>query len=302
MIKISAKTGGESAPEVVLLFPDGPNELPLNRYIDFFAAVRRMQWANPYQEMSLAIAAFAGCEVDQISTITMGEGALRKLYAFALQQLQKWVPTNQKSMEVHFTHKDERYTVKDFLRPESDLTVAEAVEAFETIRSYGTAIEKSATVTDLAVAYSYDAENEDLKKRLQAAIPDKAIDPGETAEIVTKYGDPDGSLAYSRYLKLIAIFARKDGEVLPGNDLERKAFISDRMRTFDGLDTKTALDIDFFLHNTFKQCGRTPLCIGSLHLPLLEGAVEMSVVNARHFPALSKRKKKSLTKRVGERL
>lgn len=299
MIKVTAKSlEGEQSFE----FPDGPGELPLNRYIDFFAATRRMQWANPYQEMAVAVAAIAGCDVEKVSGLSMGEGGIRQLYAFALKQLEKWVPSNQTSNEIHFHCKGEKYIVKNFLRPESDLTVAEAVEAFEAIRMYGDAIEKAATVTDLAMSYAYATENDDLKKKLIVALPDKTIDPTNTAEIVSKYGDPDGSLAYSRYLKLIAIFARKDGEVMPSNDLERKAFISERMLTFDGVDTKTALDIDFFLLNMFNQCARTPLCIGSLVRPLLEVAVEMNVVSAKHLPAQSGSKKKYLTKRVGGRL
>ena len=301
MIKITSKAWGD---EVELQFPDGPSELPLNRYIDFFAHTRKMAYENPIQNMAAAVACFAGIDEAEMRGINAGEAGIKQLFSFALKQVQKWQPErmdyNEKRIE--FKVKGESfYLINPFL-PESDYNVAEAVEAFETLRLYESAIKKSETVTELAIGLQFDPDNEDLKKRLLAAIPDKTVDVNDTWTVIQKYGDPDGNKAYTRYVKLIAIFARKENEFLPTNEMKRRAFIADRTKLFQSVDAKTALDVDFFLLSMFTNYKQTVACIGSLVRPLLELVVEMNVRNVKRTIGRSKPKKKPLTKQGGVRL
>ena len=301
MIKITSKAWGQ---DMELLFPDGPAELPLNRYIDFFAHTRKINYENPIANMSAAVAAFAGVEKSKLEGIQAGEGGLKQLYAYALKQLQKWQPEQMDytAKRIQFTYKGELFYLVNPLLSENDYTTAEAIEAFETVRLYTDVIKKSETVTELAIGVHYAPEDMELRKRLLAAIPDKGVDLNDTWGIINKYGDPDGNKPYSRYVKLVAIFARKDGEMLPENELKRRAFISERMKFFEAIDTKTALDVDFFLLNMFRASNQTTACIGSLIRPLLEVVVEMSVRNAKRSTGLSKTKKRFLTKPGGGRL
>lgn len=301
MIKITSKAWGQ---DFELHFPDGPAELPLNRYIDFFAHTRKINYENPFQNMAAAVASFAGVDVSELAGVSAGEGGIKQLYAYALKQLQKWQPEQVDYFEkrIAFEYKGESFYLLNPLLPESDYTVAEAVEAFETVRIYTDAIKKTETVTELAIGVQYAPEDEALRKRLYALIPDKTADLDKTWEIISKYGDPDGNNQYSRYVKLVAIFARKEGEFLPATELKRKEFISERMKYFQGIDTKTALDVDFFLLNMFTRSAQTVACIGSLIRPLIEVVVETNLRNGKHTTGQSKTKKKYSIKRDGGRL
>lgn len=301
MIKITAKAWGE---DKVLLFPDGPKELPLNRYIDFFAHTRRINYDNPVSSMAAAVASFAGIEVSAMDGIQAGDGGIRQLYAYALKQLQKWQPASMDYTEkrIPFEYNGETFYLVNPLLPESDYTVAEAVEAFETVRLYTDAIKKSETVTELAIGLQYAPEDVEMRKRLLAAIPDKAANLDDTWGIIAKYGDPDGNKSFTRYIKLIAIFARKEGEHLPATELKRKEFISERTKYFQGIDSKTALDVDFFLLNMSRASKQTTACIGSLIRPLIELVVETNVRNGKHLIERSKIRKKYSIKRDGGRL
>lgn len=301
MIKVTSKAWGQ---DMELLFPDGPAELPLNRYIDFFAHTRKINYENPIANMAAAVAAFAGVEVSELDGIQAGEGGIKQLYAFALKQIQKWQPAQMDYTEsrIPFTYKGETFYLVNPLLPEADYTVAEAVEAFETVRLYTDAIKKTETITELAIGVQYSPEDVEMRKRLIAAIPDKDVDLNDTWSIINKYGDPDGNKPFSRYVKLVAIFARKEGETLPATELKRKEFIANRMKFFQGIDTKTALDVDFFLLNMFTHSKQTTACIGSLIRPLLEVVVEMNLRSGKRSTGRSKTKKKYSIKQVGGRL
>lgn len=300
MIRITSKAWGE---DVELNYPDGPAELPLNRYIDFFAHVRKINYENPFANMAAAVATFAGVDVSALDKVQAGEGGIKQLFSYALKQLAKWQPdvSDYDEKRVSFTYKGETFYLLNPLLPESDYTVAEAVEAFETVRLYGDAIKKSETITELAIGLQYDPENDELKKRLYALLPDKTVSVESPWEIIHKFGDPDGSKSFTRYIKLISIFARKEGESLPTGEIQRKQFISDRMKHFEAIDTKTALDVDFFLLNTFRASKQTVACIGSLTRPLLEVVVEMNVRSAKHSTGQSKTKKRHSIRPVGGR-
>jgi len=301
MIRITSKAWGQ---DVEFHYPDGPSELPLNRYIDFFAHVRKINYENPFANMAAAVATFAGVDVSEMDKVQAGEGGIKQLFSYALKQLAKWQPEafDYTEKRVKFTYKGEAFYLLNPLLPESDYTVAEAIEAFETVRLYGDSIKKSETITELAIGLQYDPDSEELKKRLYALLPDKTVSVESPWEIIAKFGDPDGSKSFTRYIKLISIFARKEGESLPTGEIQRKKFIADRMKHFEAIDTKTALDVDFFLLSMFRASKQTVACIGSLTRPLLEVVVEMNVRSAKHSTAQSNSKKRHSIKRVGGRL
>lgn len=299
MIKVSARNGISGEEVTEFMFPSSLKEIGLNRYVDFFCEVRRMSYSNPYLHMANAVAAWAGISQSDVTSLAIKGEGMEKLYAYAMKCASGWKPSVIDSDGgISFEHKGETFHIKNHLRPEADMTVAEAIEAFETVRIYGEVIEKAATVTELAL--SYDG-TEGSRRLLMNAIPDKTMEPGDTNAIIQKYGDPDGNGTYSRYLLLLAIFARRAGETLPVGEIERKQFLADRAVFFEGVDANSALCADFFLHSMFTASGKTPVFTGSLIRQHIEAVVEMSVQRGKHTIVPSRHKRKSSKRRVGGR-
>jgi hypothetical protein len=112
------------------------------------------------------------------------------------------------------------------------------------------------------------------------------IDVPAVERIIVSHGDPDGNYTFTRYLRVLAILCRMPGESLPHAEREKRAFIAERMQFFEGIDTKTALDVDFFLLNILTACEMILPVIGSLILPAFAVVAEMSAWNERHIPGL----------------
>ncbi len=304
MIKISAKNkaGGVAAE---LEMPGGLDELPLNRYIDFFAHTKRAMYRNPVQEMAAALAAFCGVDVQEIYGIAAdGEGGLRQLYAFALDRMHNWGPAaTGANGGMVFEHEGQVFEVRDFLAPQTDMTTAEAIEALEVVRLFGDEIDKRATLTEAAIDALASPGDKEKAAALAAAAPKGADISGERAiiDLIAAHGDEDGNFAFTRFVKIVAIFARKPGETLPPSEAERAAFIEKRMLAFQGISAKTALEVDFFLQTMFARSGMTPPCIGSLTRPLLEAVAETKLRRGRHIKAASGRKNRSSKKPGGAR-
>jgi hypothetical protein len=79
----------------------------------------------------------------------------------------------------------------------------------------------------------------------------EALEANRAFEMLVE-DDETGSQAFAKYLRLLAILCRKDGEALPTDDVERENFILDRANHFGGVDGEVisagaAIDTDFFL-------------------------------------------------------
>lgn len=55
------------------------------------------------------------------------------------------------------------------------------------------------------------------------------------------------NIKWELFHRQLAILALRDGETLPGDDLEFERFVSERAAHFVGIDAATALRVDFFL-------------------------------------------------------
>ena len=160
-----------------------------------------------------------------------------------------------------------------------EIETGEAVEAYEAIRGFAQQIKDAG-----------DPTKERAKRivQLKEQIAKHGDESGEQAREIRRLeaetdiqGDPNGNLVYAQYLRLIAILFRKDGEKLPTNDGERERWIQDRMLHFQDIDTRTALDIDFFLTGLLTLSGKTHPVITSLILPLFALA---SAIQSRPQP------------------
>lgn len=97
-----------------------------------------------------------------------------------------------------------------------------------------------------------------------AILPDLTVQQGiEALELLRlseatkteRGGDPNGDIQFTTYLRMLAILALREGEELPADPAECERFIINRVHHFEDIDARTALDVDFFLHNTLRLYG-----------------------------------------------
>ena len=117
--------------------------------------------------------------------------------------------------------------------------------------------------------------------------------------------DPDGSGLYTYYLNLLSVLALKDGERLPYGESEVENFINARTEYFadihggNGVDTGTALDIDFFLASLMRPSEVTGAAIGTLTnhaLDLVQRIARRGKPNRKRSTPQSPTASKSLSK------
>ena len=64
---------------------------------------------------------------------------------------------------------------------------------------------------------------------------------------IEKTGDLYGELEFERELRVMAVLLRKEGEQLPINVAERKIWIENRAKHFQGLPLDIVMGVRFFL-------------------------------------------------------
>ena len=301
--------------------PRSAAEVPLSRYVSFLVEMKKfgLEDVNPIQVMAQAVGEATGVGLGEILQAKVGEqweqhkeldGGVRSLYGWIVNALTNYKGQARTPDNFSFQYNGETFKIPYIVAAElagglpvlPEVETAEAVEAFETIRGFNQQIKDAG-----------DPKGERAKriKQLKEAITKSGDKDGEMMREINRLeveidldGDPNGNLMFAQYLRVIAILARKEGERLPANDGDRERWIQNRMIYFQGIDTKTALDVDFFLIGLLIHSKRTHPVIGSLIPPLfaLAAAIQSKPQpKGRHIKGLSVIKKKSKNGLVGVR-
>jgi hypothetical protein len=239
------------------------SEVPLPHYVGFTHHLKALEAGeddtasrpDPLLTIARAVSEFYGVDLIKVFQAQIGDfeamtdpareyvgETLASLYGRAIGLLKRFTPDPKPS----FTYRDETFLLPD----KRDLNVIETVEALEAER----------------VVHADIAES----------------------------GDATGAKQYTLYLKTLSVFARAEGEeTLPESDTERERVLNDSTLFFSGrdlatgeridtgIDTATALNVDFFLSGLWKGSAKIPAAIGSLSRPALLRILEATLRRTR---------------------
>lgn len=301
MIVANLKTpSGETVVDIPL--PANPSELSLAKYVSFLTEVAKIDLPgkNVVQVMAKAVSEFSGVDIDTVFRAKLGEDwseetqvieGIKTLYGWCVNTIGRYKGVLRGDEDHSFEYGGQIFFVP-VIRVQQiggtilpDIETGEAIEAFETVRAFSEHIEKGAGVRECVAMLQTLPNNEDKApyiKRLRVLVPETESVDLENAEyeylqeLLSKHGDEEGNYTYSRYLTMMAILCRKQGEKLPTVDSERKRFIAERSAFFQNIDAKTAMDVDFFLLTIFNALEKTHPVIGSLIHPVLGAVVGMT--------------------------
>lgn len=224
-----------NAGEVLAEFdvPSNLYEIPLNRYIDFLTEVGNATPDNYIQQHAKAVSAFYGVDLYTVFSAiysnedTQDESAadfelntVIQLHGYAAQMIDKHLSEAIKSPAVSVNN-----PYFDFLGERYNIPVI---------------------VTRVLASGLHDVlPNLSVIEAIEASEANRVFE-------ATVENDSDGSATFAKYLKLLAVLCRKDGEQLPVDDAQRELFILERSNIFGGqngevISAGIALDIDFFL-------------------------------------------------------
>ncbi len=224
--KIQSATG-----EIITEFdvPENLYEVPLNRYVDFLVEVGNSTPENYLQQHAKAVSAFYGVDLSavfngvyqseqekdqfELNTVAQLHGYAASLIDKHLQLLISAPPV--KIDNPWFEFNGERYNIPVIAAKVLASGVQEVLPNLSVIES----------IEALEINRAFEMVHED---------------------------DADGSQTFAKHLKLLAVLCRKDGEILPVDDVERENFILERSNLFGGqygamINAGTAVDVDFFL-------------------------------------------------------
>lgn len=280
--KIVSPTTGEVL--ITLPLPESLADVSLANYVSFLNEIRGVDYEgalgdpdytgpNPIVQMARAIGEFCGVPLDTVLRAKLGEvyheetgldGGIRSLYGWLVRAIctYKGVPRTGESCEV-------TYNGQDYEIP---YITAAALG--------GTPLLPTVETAEAVEAYETVRVYEDMNKTDD---------------------DAQGNRAFARYLRTLAVLLRKPGERLPTEPGDRERFIQERMVEFQGIDAKTAVDVDFFLLNTSTLSEKTPPLVGSLTLPLFALAQTILPQNAPRGKKPSPTKKLFRPELVGTR-
>lgn len=277
------RANGDVIAEIPL--PQSAADVSLVRYVSFLNEMKKFELdgANPLLIMAQAVSEISGVALSDVLLAKVGEqwhqhreldGGIRSLYGWCVNALSNYKGEARTAKNFEFEYLGDKYRIPYIVAVElagglpmlPDIDTADAVEAYETMRTF------QQQIKDVG-----DPAKERGKRiaQLQGEIVKSGDKDGEMSAEIRKLqamidheGDPNGDLAYAQYLRMVAILARKEGEKLPANDGDRERWIQARMIHLQGIDTKTALDVDFFLIGLLMLSKKTHPVIGSLILPL----------------------------------
>lgn len=278
------KTAQILKPDKTLLIEfDIPNSLQdvrLSRFIDFIVESRPLMTedeATAIVTMTKAVAAFYDINANVLFDAAAGldvrndsfAGSVSALYGYATKLIADFNPDLPKTDGgKSFTYKGAEYTIPpiveqaiagEFILP--DLSVGEVIEVCELSRFREQTMTTRAD-RDGALRIRFDKM---VNEKIEAL--GKSASNGQLAVItdagakmyreqVEIDGDPDGSLMFTYYLKLLSVLTRRSGEKLPADDSTRESWIQNRASHFQDIDAATALNVDFFLTDTLQYCDK----------------------------------------------
>jgi hypothetical protein len=257
--------------------PETLRDVHLSRFIDFIVEARPLSASTDTTaivSMTKAVSAFYGLSANTLFDAAAGlntdaqsfAGSVSAMFAYATKLIADFQPElstveggksfSYMGAAYHIPPIIEQAIAGEFILP--DLTVGEVIEVAELSR-FREQVMTSRADKDGALKMKIDKI---IKEKIDAAgknVTDKELlvitQAGEKAyrEQIEIDGDPDGSLMFSYYLKLLATLTRRDGEALPVNDSQREVWIQNRAAHFQSVDAATALDVDFFLTDTLQS-------------------------------------------------
>jgi hypothetical protein len=284
--------------------PSNLSDVPLSRFIDFLVDSRLLSNSDEgaaIVAMTKAVSSFYAIDFTVLTKAAAGvgantdsyEGSVRQLYAYAVKMISEFKPTTASSAGQFFTYKGEQYFIPaiveqaikgEYILP--DLSVGEVIEVAEMARfREQTMMARADPNGSLKVKFD-KMVSERIGKVKQTDAELKAIEATGSEmyrEKVETDGDPDGSLMFTYYLKMLAALTRKEGESLPFEDSTREHWLQSRAAHFQGIDAATALNVDFFLTSTLAS-SRNALRVGGFLRNLsFAVVVEMLLRSAKHM-------------------
>jgi hypothetical protein len=284
--------------------PDSLREVALPRLIDFIVESRGLQneEKSAVACMTRAVSAFYGIPQETLFDAAAGmnlgadsfAGSVSALYAHATKLIADFKP-ELPAVEggKSFYYKGDKYTIPpileqaiagEFILP--DLTVGEVIEVSELSR-FREQTMKARADKDGALRAKFDKiareKVEALGRNPDTATVQAIDDAARQAyrEQVEIEGDPDGSLMFTYYLKLLAVLTRREGEQLPVEDSTREHWVQNRAAHFQDIDAATALDVDFFLTGTSRYSGSAPPAGGFLKSLCFAAVAETRLKSAK---------------------
>lgn len=254
-MQIAQLKNKQGAVILELPLPSTLYEVPLNRYIDFITEYSKAD-TEPSKQVECtmnAVCAFYGIRLTDALSALYGSHTEAEVKRVEIDSVSKLHGHAIKLIDTHLNENYKRRYGKDTVAAFSFCG-----EQFTTpilaIQVLGHGIEK---LPNLTVHETVEAL--EIKRVCEQLIFDEQ--------------DPDGSHLYARYLKLLAVFVRKEGEVLPYDEQEREQFIQERAAFFGGvnevgeiINAGLSLDIDFFLTSFSGRLTIRPVLLSFLTL------------------------------------
>ena len=307
---------------LILTLPASLYEVPLNRYIDYVVALRGIDTAPESKQLlqiTEALSAFYGVPLSEFLMADYGgpindNGTLvdtvNKLFGYTSKLIADAVNTLKSDGICLFEHAGANWhipaiiqgTLSGALLPE--ISVIQAVEALEVQRRAVMQYESSADAEMRARIFR--AAEIPAASEVKKALEEAAQSVYESER--TANADPSGNEMFTRYVRLLALFARRvnaDGtpDAMPMPDNERTNWIDDRMLHFAGgefvpcVSAAAAIKVDFFLSNMLLASKRNLPPIGFLIASLfgILGATRLQFApNKKAIKGQRKKQKKRL--------
>jgi len=281
-IKATLTANGRTLAELNL--PRSLADVRLSQFVNFLVECRNLEdtETGQLQTMCRAISAFCDvpletiiqAEAGNVQNITGLESSVSGVFGYLANLIGGAQGEPLTADKAEFQYKGETYRIPYIVQLAlagevnlPGLSVIETIEALE-VQRWKLQATKNQGDPDGAIKRRIMGEataevsllpqtDRNRAKILEAAEKTAAIE-------IEKAGDPNGSLLFSMYLRMLAVLCRKPGEHMPFEDSARETWIQERALHFADIDAQTALNVDFFLSNIFKPYENGPLAPGSL--------------------------------------
>lgn len=231
--------------------PETLYEVPLNRYIDFLIEVGNSTPNNYLPQHAKAVSAFYGVDLSDVFN--------------GVYQTEQ----EKETFELNTVAQLHGYAAKLI---DNHLRMAAATPMLNTSAAYFDFLGQRYNIPLIATKV--------LASGLSEVLPNltviESIEASEANRAFEMFinDDETGSQAFAKYLRLLAVLCRKDGEALPIDDVERESFILDRANLFGGnegevISAGAAIDVDFFLTAFSGRLNQTRNVVTFLYLQSL---------------------------------
>lgn len=266
----------DNAGNVIAEFdiPSSLYDVPLNRYVDFLVEVGKSTPENAILQHTKAVSAFYG--VDLLSLLNGVYNTEKEKTDFEMATVSQLHGYAAGLIDKHISGM--------FANPK-----VSTYEPFFQFNGQTFGIPKM--LTDVMSSGTANLPGLSVIESIEAMEANRLFETQQD-------NDEDGSLLFTKYLTLLAVLCRKDGETLPVDEVEREQFISDRVALFGGsngeiINAGTAIDVDFFLTPFSGRYSKNNPVFSSLYLQSLKIA---ALVTLRRTPLRKQQPKNTANK------